>query len=228
MRRLRQTSAGLSPATFGRLCAAVACSAALHVFLIYGWSLPAGSARLARPGVMHARLVAPPPDARGATPPVRRLPVTVHAVAPLPFAAGVPAPSSIPPRSAEGTTDPDPDAPAQAGATTAVDIADLVHHAAQDLDVYPRALQPIVPPYPQAAHAARVGGFVTLRVTIDAGGRVVEASVVDAAPEGVFEQVAQQKMAETAFFPAQRNGRSVRCRVLVRIDFDPDDVPSGP
>jgi protein TonB len=69
---------------------------------------------------------------------------------------------------------------------------------------------------------------VTLRVTIDAGGRVVEASVVDAAPEGVFEQVAQQKMAETAFFPAQRNGRSVRCRVLVRIDFDPDDVPSGP
>lgn len=107
-------------------------------------------------------------------------------------------------------------------------MADPVHYPAQDLDVYPRALQPIVPAYPQAAHEARVRGFVTLQVSIDAGGRVVETTVVDAAPEGVFEQVAQQKMAQTAFFPAQRNGRNVRSRVLVRIEFDPDAELSGP
>ena len=145
-----------------------------------------------------------------------------------PPTSGIQAPSSASPVSATSASDLAPDLPAEGGGTAAADFADPVHYPAQDLDVYPRALQPIVPAYPQAAREARIGGFVTLNVSIDAGGRVVETSVIDAAPEGVFEQVSQQKLAETAFFPAQRNGRSVRCRVLLRIEFDPDIAQSGP
>src|SRR5882672_6437695 len=57
MRRIRQTSPGLSPAIFGRMSAAVAFSAALHVFLIYGLSLPAYRDSGERVTVIHARLM---------------------------------------------------------------------------------------------------------------------------------------------------------------------------
>jgi protein TonB len=225
VRRLQQSSAGLSSALFGRLFAAVACSAALHVFLIYGFSLPAGSGRVARTSVVHARLAAPPLPAgpRGAKRPERDrvsdpAPVAAALAA---TAAGAEAQVAAPPANATATNNADAAAPA------ATDFADPVPYAASELDVYPRALAPIVPDYPQAVREARVAGFVTLQVVIDEAGRVVDTSVVDAAPEGVFERVAQQTLANAAFYPAQKNGRTVRCRLLVRVEFDPDAAQPG-
>jgi outer membrane biosynthesis protein TonB len=45
--------------------------------------------------------------------------------------------------------------------------------------------------------------------------------VTDAAPGGVFEQVAQQALANAAFYPAQKEGRTVRSRILIKVEFDP-------
>jgi periplasmic protein TonB len=82
-------------------------------------------------------------------------------------------------------------------------------------------LKRITPDYPQAARESQVAGSVTLLVLIDEGGRVVSTSVTDAAPDGVFEQAAQQALANPAFYPVQKDGRMVRSRILIKVEFDP-------
>ena len=74
---------------------------------------------------------------------------------------------------------------------------------------------------PKAAREAQVAGSVTLLVLIDEAGRVLGTSEADAAPGGVYEQAAQQAVASSCFYPAQRDGRAVRSRILVKVEFDP-------
>lgn len=45
---------------------------------------------------------------------------------------------------------------------------------------------------------------------------------MDATPDGVFEQAAQQALVNAAFCPAQKDGRMVCSRVLIKVDFDPE------
>ena len=107
---------------------------------------------------------------------------------------------------------------------TSPTIPDPVHYPAKDLDIYPQALNRITPVYPQVARDAQVAGSVTLLVLIDEAGRVLGTSVMDATPDGVFDQVAQQALANAAFYPAQKDGRTVRSRILIRVEFDPAAV----
>ncbi|HVY07277.1 MAG TPA: energy transducer TonB [Burkholderiales bacterium] len=100
-------------------------------------------------------------------------------------------------------------------------IPDPVHYAAADLDIYPRARRPIAPAFPPDARDARIAGAVTMEVLIDEIGAVTGASVVDAVPPGVFDQAAQDAVSAASFYPAQRENRAVRSRILVRIEFDP-------
>lgn len=72
------------------------------------------------------------------------------------------------------------------------------------------------------ARDSKVAGSVTLLVLIDEAGRVVGTSVMDATLDGVFEQAAQQALANAAFYPAQKDGRMVRSRVLIKVEFDPE------
>jgi protein TonB len=123
--------------------------------------------------------------------------------------------------------DPEPAALA-GGEVAAANIPDPVHYPAKDLDVYPQAAKRIAPVYPEMAHDSRVAGSVTLLVLIDEAGRVVDTSVLDATPEGVFEQAAQQALANAAFYPAQKDGRVVRSRVLIKVEFDPELTGTAP
>lgn len=75
--------------------------------------------------------------------------------------------------------------------------------------------------YPQAARDAQIAGSVTLLVLIDETGRVLGTSVMDAAPDGVFEQAAQQAVESALFYPAQKDGHTVRSRIVIKIEFDP-------
>lgn len=223
MRRVRQTSPGLSSAPFGRMLAAIALSVALHVFLVYGVSLPASDGPGVRATVIHARLdtqeapaAFPRETARARRPAVNSLrsaPAVPPAVVPIAEPPTLQVPVAV-------TNDPQTAAAASTG-TSSPGIPDPVHYPAKDLDIFPQALKPIVPVYPQAARDAQLAGSVTLMVLIDESGRVVGTSVTDAAPDGVFEQAAQQALENVAFFPAQKNGRPVRSRVLIRIEFDP-------
>jgi len=118
-----------------------------------------------------------------------------------------------------------PDDPEQAvsaaGSAQGTIVPDTVHYAAKDLDIYPQASKWITLAYPRSARDAQIAGSVTLLVMIDKAGRVEGTSVVDAVPDGVFEQSAQQALASAAFYPAQKDGRTVRSRILIKVEFDP-------
>ena len=117
----------------------------------------------------------------------------------------------------------DPQTAASAGSdATVANIPDPVHYPAKELDIYPQASRRIAPVYPEMARDSKVAGFVTLLVLIDETGGVVDTSVMDATPQGVFERAAQQALANAAFYPAQKDGRTVRSRVIIKIEFDPE------
>ena len=222
MRRVRQSSFSLSRAIDSRIPAAVAISAALHVFLIYGFSLPAQSGRAAWAAVINARLapLAPSATPRQTNAPERsRLPELVRRAGLAPASLDVAEPLAAS-EAAAIAAEPE-QVVAESGATAIPTIPDPVYYPARDLDIHPHALNPIRPVYPEAAREAQVAGSVTLLVLIDESGRVVGTSVEDAAPGGVFEQVAQQAVAISAFYPAQKDGRAVRSRILVKLEFDP-------
>ena len=213
------------------MSAAVAVSGALHVFLIYGFLLPVDSGLGTRVTVIQARLTSSERSAspqREQTPerisvpePPRSAPVVPSPLAPDAVAepATVPIPEALP-------NDPEPAAVAGTDATSLA-IPDLVHYPAKELDLYPQPLKRITPAYPQPARDVQAIGSVTLLVLIDEAGRVVGTSVMDAAPDGVFEQAAQQALADAAFFPAQKDGRAVRSRILMKIEFDPATADAG-
>jgi len=222
VRRVRRGVPGLSQALLSRFSAAIAVSAAFHVFLVYGFSLPEGSLLIQHARVMHARLEPVPlsaplrPKARETSPGPRALqnaredhPVLPEADLPVERPVAIEkVPAAEPVQSMDGNASsmlPDP-----------------THYPANELDVYPRALHTIVPTYPIGALETQTAGFVTLLVLIDEVGRVTVSTVVDAIPDGVFEQAAQQALAHAVFYPAQKEGRSVRSRILVKVEFDPN------
>lgn len=205
-----------------RMPAAVALSAALHAYLIYGLSLPAQSGPATWAAVINARLAPVPPSAtqRQINAPERsRVPEPVRRAVLPPISLDVAQPLVVP-NVAAITAEPE-QVVATGNATPIPTIPDPIHYPARDLDIYPHALNPIRPVYPQAAREAQVAGSVTLLVSIDEAGRVLSTSVADAEPGGVFEQAAQQALADSTFYPAQKNGRTVRSRILVKLEFDP-------
>ncbi len=78
------------------------------------------------------------------------------------------------------------------------------------------------PTIPNRHSPRKFPGTVTLLAMVDEYGKVTETAVVDAAPEGLFDESAQRALSRAAFSPAQRDGRNVRSRILVRVNYDPD------
>ena len=79
-----------------------------------------------------------------------------------------------------------------------------------------------IPTYPEAALDAQVAGFVTLVVSIDEVGKVVRTIGNGCgAPRTYSKTSAEQALASAAFYPAQKDGRTVRSRILIKVEFDP-------
>lgn len=219
MRRIRHEFT-LYRAADSRLGFAVVLSAAVHVFLICSLAPRPGNPSPSHSNPIHARLM-----------PVQAAPMAiaqVSAPAVLPDAvAGVFASAAAAAPAESG--DAVPPAPAQA-VNPVVDMPDLpglsdpVHYAAKDLDIYPRLERALHPDYPDKALQQRIPGTVTLLVLIDEAGKVTETSVIDAVPEGVFDESARMALSAAGFVPAQRDGRRVRSRILVNLNYDPDGV----
>jgi periplasmic protein TonB len=218
MRRIRQVPPGVSQAAFARLSVAVVFSATLHLYLIYGLALQSTRGPADQLSIINARLLFEPAVmkrptlAAPASPQFRRIPPGQPQVPTLPEPVETPAPAA----QAFSAADPGPE-PEVAIAS----LPDPVHYAARDLDVYPQPLNRIEPVYPQTALAGEIGGSVSLLILIDESGRVTDVSVVDASPQDVFEESALRAVAAGAYSPAQKDGRAVRSRILVRFDYDP-------
>ncbi len=102
-------------------------------------------------------------------------------------------------------------------------LEDPTWYPAKQLDVHPTALHPIKPGYPDKGAEQGVEGNVVLLLLIDEGGVVKEATVMEANPEGVFEESALAAFLNARFAPAQKNGRAVKSRVLIRVTYELND-----
>lgn len=107
-------------------------------------------------------------------------------------------------------------------------VEDPTYYPAKQLDVHPIALFPISPQYPQVATVDNVEGTVTLLLLIDESGTVRDVSVVDAKPEGYFEESAVNAFKNAHFSPAQKNGRNVKSRALIRVQYQMKDQQITP
>lgn len=82
----------------------------------------------------------------------------------------------------------------------------------------PERIDTVEAAYPEEARVAGKEGSVTLRLTIDAGGRVTQADVVTSAGYG-FDEAAREAALRFRFTPARRGDRNVAARILYRYDF---------
>ena len=88
-----------------------------------------------------------------------------------------------------------------------------------DTPAVPRERPQLV--YPEDAYVARLRGTVRLRVFISEQGRVDDAHVVFARPEGEFEEAALEAVRKLVDDPATRGGRPVKSQKVVEVTFDP-------
>lgn len=99
-------------------------------------------------------------------------------------------------------------------------LEDPTWYPAKQLDAPPVALYPVEPDYPIKGVEQGVEGNVVLLLLIDEAGVVKEASVVEANPEGIFDDSTLFAFRQARFTPAQKNGRAVKSRVLIRVTYE--------
>lgn len=98
---------------------------------------------------------------------------------------------------------------------------DLTYYSARELDVYPAPRAPLRFEHPERAARERVGGSVRIMLLLDEAGTVDGVSVVTAEPPGYFEDKVRAVFAAARFFPARKDGRAVKSRVLINVSYDP-------
>ena len=235
MQRIRRT--GFSSAVSSRVVLAVVLSIAAHTYLVFGLPSRPGSNNSSKDVLIEARLirvepterqtsVAPPHLAANSEPPPRSVPLPA-----LPFALPpaivrtppsmempLPEPLVAQPVAPSETRTQEPIVELSSEESPLLEVPDLAFHPAGELDVYPLALRQVVPQIPEAASAR---GTVTLLLMIDEFGKVNDARLLDSEPEGRYDEAVMQAYARAVFSPAQKDGRVVRSRIVLRVDIEP-------
>lgn len=127
-------------------------------------------------------------------------------------------------RPASGANDSRPatDA-ARTAAITVVpaEAGDSAYYSARELDVFPIPREPLKFPYPRRAARDQIGGKVTVTLLVDETGAVNQVVVDRAEPAGYFEESIRAVLGAARFSPARRNGRVVKSRIRIDVDYDP-------
>ncbi|MFN9122119.1 MAG: TonB family protein [bacterium] len=211
-----------------RLAAFIVASLLLHLLLGLDWGFDSGRRPAQGPASITARLApASDPLVQGvlaladvqpetSSLPAEGAPGAVPMVAPAPVPETSPA--LLPREPVEPTPRPADPAP-QAGPERA-GAADPNWYTGRDLDVLPRPLGPVDPVFPLNAQLRGVSGRVTLALSIDATGRVVDASVVRADPPGFFEESSLAAFRSAPFAPGIKGGRPVHSKVQTVVVFE--------
>ena len=82
-----------------------------------------------------------------------------------------------------------------------------------------RAQQTVAPKYPSRAQRDGIEGYVIVRLSIDAQGKVKDVLVVDSEPIGVFERSARDAARRFKFEPARVGGVFVSAVIEKKIVF---------
>jgi len=211
-----------------RLAVAITLSGLVHLWLAGGVTVRApGHATARGPAIMSARLEIP------VTPPVVSSPPqdgakVVHEGGPDSRRRARPADERVRktagdnPSPSSAFVEKTPDA--RVPASTLPAVSDPEYYPARQLDVYPALMQPVNLDYPRHAANDNVGGRVLLMVLIDEAGGVRELSIIDAGPARFFEDSLRAAFSEARFSPARKDGRAVKSRVLIGVDYRPGEV----
>lgn len=82
----------------------------------------------------------------------------------------------------------------------------------------PQFLRRLLPQYPRLARRLGVEGTVTLRLAIDASGKLTGVEVIQSAGHG-FDEEALRAVQQSSFSPAVREGRPIACLALLQVRF---------
>jgi len=91
---------------------------------------------------------------------------------------------------------------------------------ARQLDVQPRASQPINPLYPPEALRRNQQGTVKLKLKIDEFGVVRDVEVQESDPPAVFDDSSLEAFKQGRFEPARKDGRPVRALIYIRVRYE--------
>ena len=89
-----------------------------------------------------------------------------------------------------------------------------------DIDEPPKVVRAVMPRYPFSAAKDGIEGRVVIRFVVDSEGNAQEPDVVEAEPEGVFDETALATIIKYKFKPAVKNGKNVDCIVRMPIKFE--------
>ncbi len=92
----------------------------------------------------------------------------------------------------------------------------------ETVDQPPQASFQAAPVFPARARAGGIEGYVIFSLLIGITGDIEQIKVIEASPEGVFEEAATQGISQWRFEPALYQGQAVRSWAKQRIRFDLD------
>ena len=171
------------------------------------------------PGIAEASLLAPhgPLRARLEPAPVRAADDGAELLSPR--SETVPPPPYVidPPHAARG------EVVAQAAGLPGPEI----YYDRNELDERAEPLNQVDLVYPEAALAAGTAGTVRIRIRIDHGGALREASVIGSEPAGLFDKAALDAVQQLKFKPATRRGVAVGSVKTIEIPFHPNCKHTG-
>lgn len=104
-----------------------------------------------------------------------------------------------------------------AEAPTVSRAPDPTYYPASDLDVYPRPVAPLEIGRLAGAVSASSTGRIRLVLLIDEYGVVSDVAIVEPGQSGHPENALRAAFAATRFFPARKDGRDVRSRLLLSV-----------
>jgi protein TonB len=102
-------------------------------------------------------------------------------------------------------------------------MIDTNWYEARQLDVQPRASQPINPAYPSDAQRRGQQGTVKLKLKVDEFGAVRDVEVEGGNPPGVFDDSALAAFKNAHFEPARKEGQPVRALIYIRVRYELGD-----
>lgn len=206
-----------------KLAVAITLSALVHLWFADEVTVRApGHATARGPAIISARLeipvtplAVPSPLQDGAKVVHESVPDSRHRARPADDSARKIAGDKPSPSSAFVEKTPD----ARVAASALPPVSDPVYYPARQLDVYPALVQPVSLEYPRHAANDNVGGRVLLMLLIDETGGVRELSIIEAGPARFFENSLRAAFSEARFSPALKDGRAVKSRVLIGVDY---------
>lgn len=105
-------------------------------------------------------------------------------------------------------------------------LADTTYYEALALDIQPQVVSAIALTDPEPASPSPHVGYVRLQLKLEADGRVSEAKVLESNLPRAYEVLALEVFGDAKFSPGRKDGRAVRARIMIEVDFKPRQLDS--